>query len=331
MIGKWAFFVFVFTICIFASEVPIAVNDLTGNGLSETELSIISERLRSELAQTGSFAVMERGEMNAILQEMEFQMSGTCDDASCMVEVGQILGVQKIIAGSAGKLGDFYTISLRTIDVATGRIEASANYDYTGEISGFISSGLAMAAQKLATGDVDDTPVHIPNGAAETAELSQVIITTVPSGAELMINDSTVGFTPYNDKLLPGRYSLDFSLEGYNNLKKRMTLEEGLNFTKQFELDAETERKRGRVTRIISGSVSALALAGGIFMNSKVETYDSDAQKIYDEAVSNSTGAEQNELYLATQENGESALTTRNILYAVSGVSVTIFAVSFAF
>ncbi len=316
---------------VFSKDIPIAVNDLEGNGLTETEISIISDRLRSELSQVGTFSVMERGEMNAILQEMEFQMSGACDDASCMVEVGQILGVQKIVAGSTGKLGDFYTISLRIIDVATGRIEASASYDYTGEISEFVSTGLKIAARKIAGEDTAGV-VNSNNSESDTSEqLSQLIITSIPTGANLAIDDSIVGNTPYNGSLLPGRYSLSFSFTGYDDLDKRITLNEGLNLTKQFELNKTEERRRGRITRIVSGSISALALAGGIVMNNKMSEYDSDAALLYSDAVQNGTGVADNENYTTAKSNAESSETKRNVLYAISGVTVTVFAVSFAF
>jgi curli biogenesis system outer membrane secretion channel CsgG/TM2 domain-containing membrane protein YozV len=139
-----------------SKQLRIAVNDLQGSGLSELEIKIISNRVRADLFNTGVFLVMERGEMGSILKEMEFQSSGACDEASCMVEMGQLLGVSKIVAGDIGKLGNFFTISLRIVDVTSGKIEKAVSYDYSGEISELISTGLAVVSKRLA--GVDDKP-----------------------------------------------------------------------------------------------------------------------------------------------------------------------------
>ena len=95
-----------------SNKLNIAVNDLSGKGIEKSTAGIISDRLRSELIKTGVFRVMERNEMENVLKEQGFQKTGACDDASCLIEVGQILGVDRMVAGSVGKVGNFFTISL---------------------------------------------------------------------------------------------------------------------------------------------------------------------------------------------------------------------------
>ena len=167
----------IFMSIIFAENVTIAVNDLKGKGLTEDELSILSERLRSELFKTDKYVVMARGEMNSILQEVEFQNSGACDDASCMVEVGRVLGVSKIVAGSVGKLGEFYTVSLRLIDVQTGKIDKSVDYDYSGTISKLVTKAMAEIALKLSssqTAQVDEPEkIEVEDNSAPKKEKSK--------------------------------------------------------------------------------------------------------------------------------------------------------------
>ena len=111
---KLIIFSLVLTCSLFAqqSKLNIAVNDLEPEGLDESSTRIISDRIRSELINTGVFRVMERAEMQSILREQGFQQTGIC-------EVGQILGVDRMVTGNIGKVGNFYTISLRMINVAT--------------------------------------------------------------------------------------------------------------------------------------------------------------------------------------------------------------------
>jgi hypothetical protein len=114
-----------------------AVLDLEGRGISALEAATLTDRMRSELVKTGAVQVVERGQMQQILGEQDFQMTG-CTSDECAVEIGQMLGVTKMVAGSIGKIGSTYTVDLRTINVGTGAIENTMTRDYRGEIDGLI-------------------------------------------------------------------------------------------------------------------------------------------------------------------------------------------------
>ena len=114
-----------------------AVLDLEGRGISALEAATLTDRMRSEMVKTGAVTVVERGQMQQILSEQDFQMTG-CTSDECAVEIGQMLGITKMVAGSIGKIGSTYTVDLRTIDVASGAIENTMTRDYRGEIDGLI-------------------------------------------------------------------------------------------------------------------------------------------------------------------------------------------------
>ena len=108
-----------------------------------------SDRLRRELLETGGFKVIERSAMEAILAEQGFQLSG-CTTDECAVEAGLILGVDRIIAGSVGKVGSYYTVNLRMIDVRTAEIVKSVSVDCPCDIEVVLTSRLREAARKIA-------------------------------------------------------------------------------------------------------------------------------------------------------------------------------------
>ena len=116
----------------------VAVMDMEGRGISAIEAATLTDRMRSELVRTGVVTVVERGAMQAILAEQDFQLSG-CTSDECAVEVGQLLGVSIMIAGSVGKIGSTFTLDLRTIDIETGAISNTMTRDYRGEIDGLIT------------------------------------------------------------------------------------------------------------------------------------------------------------------------------------------------
>lgn len=104
------------------------------NGVSVGETEIISDRLRNDFFKTGRVDVMERDQMQSILKEQGLQQSGLCTDEGCMVELGKMLGVKRLIAGSIGRLGSLYLLNVRSIDVSTGKIDCAVTDDIKGDI-----------------------------------------------------------------------------------------------------------------------------------------------------------------------------------------------------
>ena len=132
----------------FAQDITIAVLDFDGNGVSQSETRTLTNRLRDELFKTGVYIVLERGKMDDVLKEQGFQQTG-CVTSECAVEVGNMLGVQQMVGGSIGKVGNIYTISARIIDVVTGEVLKSAKYDNVNNIETLLTQGMQEIAFKL--------------------------------------------------------------------------------------------------------------------------------------------------------------------------------------
>jgi len=151
-----------------SARTSVAVMTLkNSSGVSEGEAELLSDRLRIELFNTGEFGVMERGQMREILKEQGFQQSGACSDEGCMVEMGQLLGVQQLIGGSVGRLGSMYLVNIRCINVSTARIEAVVSEDITGSIEQ-VAKALPRIAVRLAGGPQEVSPE--PEAVEETEE-----------------------------------------------------------------------------------------------------------------------------------------------------------------
>lgn len=148
---KKAFFVVLLLAVVSASakKLSVAVTDFQAQGLTPEEVTVLSDRFRGELFSTGQFLVMERAQMQAIIQEQGFQQSGACASDACLVQMGQLLGVEKLVAGSIGRLGAVYMVNVRIIDMTTGKIEHTAAEDCRCEIEGLIGS-MVQVSKKLA-------------------------------------------------------------------------------------------------------------------------------------------------------------------------------------
>jgi len=117
-------------------KMKIAVLNLkNANGVTPSDAELISDRLRNEFFSTGTVDVMERAQMQEVLKEQGFQSSGTtCTDEGCIVAMGKLLGVRRIIIGSVGKLGSMYMINIRGINVESGKVEKVVSEDVKGDI-----------------------------------------------------------------------------------------------------------------------------------------------------------------------------------------------------
>jgi hypothetical protein len=190
-------------------KINVGVMDLKTEGEIKSASNILSDRLRAELFNTGKFQVMERGEMDAILKEQGFQQSGSCDDKACMVEVGQLLGVDRMVAGSLGQLGSLYLINLRIINVKTGQLMDT----YSGECRcpvEELGGAMKTAAQVLAGGkpapaeQQAPAPQPQPQSPAAKAEAPQPEArgNAEAQGRGLIIDFSMQGINPeYNQAL----------------------------------------------------------------------------------------------------------------------------------
>lgn len=127
----------------------VAVMPLGSTGLSEADAEFMTERLMIELARAGGLQVMERSRRDELLREREFQQSGPCDAASCLIEAGRLLAVRKIVGGAVGQIGQVVSIQVRMIDIQTGSVDRSVVRDYTGSPEVMLTRGIREVALEL--------------------------------------------------------------------------------------------------------------------------------------------------------------------------------------
>ena len=122
----------------------VAILDFEGQGISVQEVQTLTERMRSEIGSTNAVRLIERKAIESIMAEQGLAQSGCVSD-ECAAEVGQLLGVQFMISGTIGKLGDSYTIDVKMFSVETGATERSVNATHEGDISGLLTEMQILA------------------------------------------------------------------------------------------------------------------------------------------------------------------------------------------
>ena len=120
------------------SQRTLAVLDFEGRGITMQEAQTLTDRFTTSLSSTNKVILVERGTMNDVLQEQGFD-AGECTSDECAAEVGAMLGVEYMISGSIGKIGNAYTIDAKMFSVATGAAENMKNITYAGAVEGLIT------------------------------------------------------------------------------------------------------------------------------------------------------------------------------------------------
>jgi hypothetical protein len=132
------------------SRQTVAVIDFDASGISQLEATSLTNRFRTAVGDVGAMRLVERGMMEEVLQEQGFQQTG-CTSEECAVEVGQLLGVQNMIGGSIGRVGETFTLDVRMISVQSGISLMTKQKTYAGKIDGLIIEVEVLAYELYGT------------------------------------------------------------------------------------------------------------------------------------------------------------------------------------
>lgn len=87
---------------------------------------VVSEWFITSIVKTGRFEVVERNQLNKILQEQKLGLTGIIDQKTAS-KIGKVLGADAIITGSIVKLKDSVEINSRVVNAQNGSIIAAEN------------------------------------------------------------------------------------------------------------------------------------------------------------------------------------------------------------
>jgi len=118
-------------------------------GVSKEDAASLSDAFQGQIIETGEFIVVDRNRIKAILQEQGFQQSEACSQVECIVEVGRILKVEKMFAGTIGKVGSIYTVNIQVIDVSTSQIEQNKSRRHSGSIEELLTDVIPEIAGEM--------------------------------------------------------------------------------------------------------------------------------------------------------------------------------------
>lgn len=111
--------------------VRIAVQDLVVNEtLDRRAASLLSDALLAEVRKLDRVSAISMGEVRDMLSfEQQRQLLG-CDASACFAEIGGALGVDELVTGSIGSLGESQILTLRRVDMKAAVVRASVTHRF---------------------------------------------------------------------------------------------------------------------------------------------------------------------------------------------------------
>ncbi len=181
----------------------IAVLEFEAAGVEAPAVQTLANVVRKELIKSKLFRVVERNLMDDILSEQGLQQSG-CTTTECVVEVGRLLGVQKILSGSISKLGELFIVDLQITDITTGEIEVLESIDYVGKLE-----ELPRLIRELTT--------RVTTGSLANEKETVLYVTSNPAGAKVYLDEIFSGNTPLKINTALEKMGVRVSQAGYSN------------------------------------------------------------------------------------------------------------------
>jgi TolB-like protein len=115
------------TVCILAGIPSVIAKDrlailpFKGIGIEPVVAEAVTETFITTIASTGNFDIIERAQLQQVMDELNLAMSDEFEDETA-IEIGRLASSSIIMLGSVVKLGNRYVFNFRGIDIESGTV-----------------------------------------------------------------------------------------------------------------------------------------------------------------------------------------------------------------
>lgn len=151
-----------------AEPCKIVVLNLVGRGLpaGEEELpALLTDTLAGEVEVVSGCDVVSQADILAMLDYEKQKAVCTDGSDSCLAEVGQALGADRVVAGTIGRIGSEYVITARLMNVRQASVERRAEEPVAGGAAALRRGAKNVGRRLFGVADV-------PLGAAEASAVA---------------------------------------------------------------------------------------------------------------------------------------------------------------
>ena len=240
-------------------------------GVDEADVNLISNFVTNQVAKYSGAKVISEADIHTILKGEESRQQCGAEDTSCVAEIGAALGVPEAVSGDIGKIGSYWMLNLRRINVRSAEVIGRSSRNIQGNVDRLIEvlpGAVAELFGKESPQPVTAAPLEKTKPEAKPApppEPGRLEVASDPPGAEVYLEGEAKGQTPYKDKVAAGEFRLELKLDGYKAAKQSVQVKSKETTTVSFTLERDYPmnpyKKYGYVT-FFAGL--GLAAFGGI-------------------------------------------------------------------
>ncbi len=181
----------------------------TAKGLEKQRIGFaVSELLSHQLAKTGRFRLLERAELNRVLEELKLSMSGAVDQDDAL-NAGKLASADLLVLGSVEKMGRSYHVNARLVASGTGEVLATAYESLpSSEFDSEARDYVVLAPQTQTIGIYFLGSYRVAGSLPSTANTypPTSYITTNPERAKLFLPGFGIRYCPFNHLFVDAAY-----------------------------------------------------------------------------------------------------------------------------
>ncbi len=130
-------------------EKSIAVMNLRSEELRPTDCIAVTNYLTTELQKIKGYRILAWDDVTNMLEHQAGKQALGCEDDECLAEIGGALGVDYILAGDIGSIGDRFLMNLKLININRAATERRASTIVEGNIGLLMDRLPAMVGEIL--------------------------------------------------------------------------------------------------------------------------------------------------------------------------------------
>jgi len=117
-----------------AVEKSVAVLNIKSAQIKAEDCIAVTNFMTTELQKIPGYKVLAWDDVTKMLEHEAGKQQLGCDDDKCISEIGGALGVEFIVAGDIGAVGDRYVMTIRQIDITKAQTLGRVSRKVTGNI-----------------------------------------------------------------------------------------------------------------------------------------------------------------------------------------------------
>lgn len=116
-------------------------------GVSEKDIDSISGYITAEVERLSGHKAISEADIRTVLKGEELRQKCGAEATSCLVEIGSALGVPEAVSGDLGKLGSFWLLNLRRLNVRTAVVIGRSSRNIEGSMDDLLRALPAAVAE----------------------------------------------------------------------------------------------------------------------------------------------------------------------------------------